>query len=84
MELIVEFEFISGDQENIDFVWEDEQNLAKLLTDSDWFNFDGRHINMRNVKAFRVISREQKELEDTENSERHNQDVQEFFNIWNS
>ncbi|WFA82654.1 hypothetical protein [Paenibacillus amylolyticus] len=71
MELLVEFEFISGDQETRDFVGEDEQRLAKLLTESDWFNIDGRHINMRNVKAFRVVSKKQKAEEEAKEQAEH-------------
>jgi hypothetical protein len=75
MELLIEFEFISGDQETIDFVWEDEQSLANLLTESDWFNFDGRHINLRNVKAFRVVSKEQKAEEEAREQAEHAEHV---------
>ncbi|WP_342570660.1 hypothetical protein MKY85_20680 [Paenibacillus sp. FSL R5-0749] len=81
MEVVVEFEFISGDQETIDFVWEDEQSLAKLLTESDWFNFAGRHINIKNVKAFRVVSREQKTEEDAKEQAEHADHVNKILGL---
>lgn len=69
MEIIVELQFTSGEQNTKEYVGEDEKSLAECLTESDWFNFGDEYINMRNVNSFRVISKKRKEEEEARERE---------------
>lgn len=69
MELLVELEFISGDKKSKEYSGQDEKHVADLLTKFDWINFGDEHINMRNVKSFRVVSKQEKEEHEKQQAE---------------